>query len=466
MDSTSTDPRLPCGDPLILSRSEHPISRKDIGDNALKVLYRLSNSGFRAYLVGGGVRDLFLKKRPKDFDVATDARPSRLKKIFKNCRIIGRRFRIAHVYFPEGNIIEVSTFRRGSQTTIKTSKGTILSDNEYGSSQEDALRRDLTINGLFYDIDSFSVIDYVGGVKDLQDQIVRTIADPNDSFCEDPVRMIRVQRHAARTGFEIEGATLRAIYQNRQQIQQSNPARLLEETLKDLRGGAAAPFYRLMMETHLFDSLLPTLSEQLRDAGPDHPFWRRAESLDRFTTQGRSYTPPLLLGVLLHTVLFTDQDSWTGMRNNPPDVWRFVMSNWRGVSKGFRISRRDTERMTQILVSFRKLIQSYGRERLLPSLSRKPYLSEALDFLELDLASQGKPTKIVEEWRKFAPPPAPPEPRYRTVGDGGGRPPLRRSRRREPAPTEEAVVGNGDETPARPRRRRRRRGPGQPRREG
>jgi poly(A) polymerase len=460
VDSTSTEHSLPNVEPLILSRSEHPISRKDIGENALKVLYRLSNSGFHAYLVGGGVRDLFLKKKPKDFDVATDARPSRLKKLFKNCRIIGRRFRIAHVYFPEGNIVEVSTFRRGAQTTIKTAKGTILSDNEYGSSQEDALRRDLTINGLFYDIESFEVIDYVGGVKDLQDRIVRTIADPNSSFLEDPVRMIRVQRHAARTGFEIESATLGAIFQNRHQIQQSNPARLLEETLKDLRGGAAAPFYRLMMETHLLDALLPTLGRQLRDAGPDHPFWRRAQSLDRCTSGGRSFTPPLLLGVLLHTVLFTDPDSWTGLRNNPPDVWRFVTNNWNGASQGFRISRRDTERMTQILVSFRKLIQSYEHGRLVPSLARKPYLAEALDFLELELTSQGKPTEILQEWRKVAPPPAAPEPRYRTAEDGGRRPPLRRSRRGAPSPTEKSPTGNGVEKVARPRRRRRRRGSG------
>ena len=457
VDFTSTDPSPPSDEPLVLSRSEHPISRKDIADNALKVLYRLSNSGFSAYLVGGGVRDLFLKKQPKDFDVATDARPSRLKKLFKNCRIIGRRFRIAHVYFPEGNIVEVSTFRRGSQTTIETPKGTILSDNEYGSSQEDALRRDLTINGLFYDIDSFSVIDYVGGVKDLQNKIVRTIADPDESFCEDPVRMIRVQRHSARTGFEIESATLSAIHRNRLQIQQANPARLLEETLKDLRGGAAAPFYRRILETRLFDALLPSLSEQLRETGPEHPFWRRAESLDRFTSSGRSFTSPILLGVLLHTALFTDKDSWTGQRNNPPDVWRSVTNNWHGASKGFRISRRDTERMTQILVSYRKLVQSYERERLLPSLSKKPYLSEALDFLELDLASQGKPTKLVEEWREFAPPPTPPEPRYRTAQDRRGRPPLRRARSRQPAPAEEAAVSTSTETPARPRRRRRRR---------
>ena len=180
MEPTLSTPSQDAGrKPLILSRSEHPISRSNLGDSALRVLYRLSAEGHRGYLVGGGVRDLFLGKTPKDFDVATDARPARIKKVFRNSRIIGRRFRIAHVYFPDGAIIEVSTFRRGSQQTIQTGKGTILRDNEYGTPEEDALRRDLTINGLFYDIDTFSVIDFVGGVEDLKNRIVRTINDPD-----------------------------------------------------------------------------------------------------------------------------------------------------------------------------------------------------------------------------------------------------------------------------------------------
>lgn len=359
---------------------------------------------------------MLLQKKPKDFDVGTDAKPSRLKKIFRNSRIIGRRFRIGHVYFPDGNIIEVSTFRRGSQTTLKTSKGPILSDNEYGSPQEDALRRDITINGLFYDIESFSVIDYVGGVQDLRDRIIRTISDPDLSFQEDPVRMIRVQRHAARTGFEIEANTLQAIFRNRQEIRSSNPARLLEETLKDLRGGASAQFFQRLMETHLLDCLLPSLTEQLRSpdsGGPDHPFWRRMRALDKLLQEGRAFTTPVLLSVLLQTVLFQDPKFWSGTRNNPPDVWRYISSSWRDVSKTLRVSRRDTERIAQVLISYRKLVQSLEHRRLLPALLRKPYLSEALDFLEVDLEQDGKAREAIREWRKFAPVPSPPEPRYR-----------------------------------------------------
>jgi poly(A) polymerase len=434
LPSTSTDPgsllSLEAGrtarEPRILTRAEHSISRRDINENALRVMYRLVSFHYKAYLVGGGVRDLLLHKKPKDFDVGTDARPSRLKKIFRNCRIIGRRFRIAHVYFPDGNIIEVSTFRRGTQRKIQTASGAIITDNEYGSPQEDALRRDITINGLFYDIENFSVIDYVGGVEDLRDRIIRTISDPELSFREDPVRMIRVERHAARTGFEIEPNTLRAIYVHRHEIRTANTARLLEEALKDLRGGAAEPFFRLMMETHLLDSLLPSLSEQLREAGPGHPFWGRMRALDRRIQEGASYTTPVLLGVLLHTVLFPDATLWDGARNNPPDVWRTLAASWREVSKTLRVPRRDTERVAQILISYRKLVQSVERGRLLPALIRKPYLSEALDFLETDLEARGEAggaphgghggppwPELVKEWRQHAPPPPPPEPRYR-----------------------------------------------------
>jgi poly(A) polymerase len=413
-------------EPRILIRAEHSISRRDIDENALRVMYRHVSSHSKAYLVGGGVRDLLLRKTPKDFDVGTDARPSRLKKIFRNCRIIGRRFRIAHVYFPDGNIIEVSTFRRGAQRTIQTASGSIITDNEYGSPQEDALRRDITINGLFYDIESFSVIDYVGGVQDLRDRIIRTISDPELSFREDPVRMIRVERHSARTGFEIEPNTLRAIFQLRHEIRTANTARLLEEMLKDLRGGAAEPFFRLMMETHLLDGLLPPLSEQLRSSGPDHPFWRRMRTLDRRVQEGATFTTPVLLCVLLHTVLFPDPTLWDGSRNNPPDVWRAITTSWREVSKTLRIPRRDTERVAQILISYRKLVQSLERRRLLPALIRKPYLYEALDFLEIDLEARSEAESqvpagqepcllldVAKEWRQHAPAPPPPEPRYR-----------------------------------------------------
>jgi poly(A) polymerase len=413
-------------EPRIFPRSEHPISRKDIDEDALRVLYKLSSTGHAAYLVGGGVRDLFLQKKPKDFDVGTDARPSRLKRIFRNSRIIGRRFRIAHVFFPDGKIIEVSTFRRGSQQTIPGRRGPILRDNEYGTPQEDALRRDLTINGLFYDIESFSVIDYVGGVQDLKDRIIRTIADPDASFKEDPVRMIRAQRHATRTGFEIEPRTLEAIHRNREEIRHANTSRLMEEVLRDLRGGFAFPFFRLLLDTRLMDCLLPALATQVREhpacGDASHPLWGRMEALDSRIQKGATYTPAVLLSLLLHTLLFPEEKLWSGAGQNPPDVWRYLSANFHRTVKGFRVSRRDMERMAQILITYPKLLRCVEHRRLSHVLVKKPYLSEALDFVELDLEAHGRPADIVKEWRRYAPTPPQPEPRYPFArADGAGR---------------------------------------------
>lgn len=367
------------------------------------MLQRLKAGGYKAFLVGGAVRDLYLGKPPKDYDVGTDARPSRLKKLFRNCRIIGRRFRIAHVFFPSGQIVEVATFRQNSARVVRGESGIILRDNEYGTPQQDALRRDLTINGLFYDIATFSVIDYVGGVEDLQRGVIRMINEPNESFREDPVRMLRALRHASRTGFQVEESTLEAIYANRQDIAFANPSRLLEELFKDLRGGSAHPFFRYLLETHIFDHILPDLADQLRKAGPEHPFWRRMRALDRRMSAGESLSSAVLLSLYLQTLLLPEQGLSAGAQAaNPPDVWRVVSQAFQRLSSTFRISRQDTERVSQILITFRKLRQCLARRKLSPALLHKTYLSEALEFFQIDLESQGIPTDIVEEWKTIA----------------------------------------------------------------
>ena len=189
--------------PRIIPRPEHTLSRKDVSLEALKVLYRLHHAGFKAFLVGGSVRDLLLGKRPHDFDLATDARPGEIRKLFRNSRIIGRRFRLVQVFFRGGKIIEVSTFRCRSEFDDSPEE-TLARNNTFGSPAEDAQRRDLTINGLFYNIADFSLVDYVGGLEDLRNGYVRVVGDPGVRFVRDPVRMIRVLRHAARTGFIID----------------------------------------------------------------------------------------------------------------------------------------------------------------------------------------------------------------------------------------------------------------------
>lgn len=262
--------------PTIYPRERHSISRKNIDPDALRIMLRLVQHGFKGYLVGGGVRDLLLGKKPKDFDIATDASPSRIKALFRNSRIIGRRFKLAHIFFRGGKIIEVATFRdltapnevnssqedengeEPGQDGLKM-RNRAPDDNKYGTEVTDALRRDLTINGLFYDISSFSIIDYVGGVNDLRSRLVRVIGDPVDRFEEDPVRMIRVVRHAAKTGFRIEEGALSAILDLHGLIESCPPMRVYEEVKKDLISGKFLGIARLLASARLLQHILPEL---------------------------------------------------------------------------------------------------------------------------------------------------------------------------------------------------------------
>ena len=233
-------PSLP--EPRIIWRSEHPVSRVDIDVEVLKVLYRLHHKGYRAYLVGGSVRDLWLGKKPKDFDIATDAQPQEIRRLFRNSRIIGRRFRLVQVFFKGGKLVEVSTFRSRSEFE---GEGDILApNNTFGTPAEDAQRRDLTINGLFYNIGDFSLLDYVGGLEDLRNGLIRVIGPPDVRFRRDPVRMLRVLRHAARTGFTIETTAWEAIQAHRHLIRLCNPSRVRDELLKDFKSGYYRAIHR------------------------------------------------------------------------------------------------------------------------------------------------------------------------------------------------------------------------------
>jgi poly(A) polymerase len=222
----------------ILRRSFHNLSRTDIDEDALKVLYRLNRKGFKAYLVGGAVRDILLGKKPNDYDVATDARPGQIKKLFSNSFLIGRRFKLAHIRFKGNKIIEVATFRRepedGSDEDIH---------NTFGTEEEDAYRRDITINALFYNIADFSVIDYVGGLDDIKKGMIRVIGDPDIRFKEDPVRIIRVLRHSARQNFRIHHDTASKIFRNRELLKNCSGARMYEEICKDIKSGFLMPVF-------------------------------------------------------------------------------------------------------------------------------------------------------------------------------------------------------------------------------
>ncbi len=268
--------------PLIIPRSEHPISRKDISPEALKVLYRLKKAGYLAYLVGGSVRDLLLGLKPKDFDVGTDARPEEIRKLFRWSRIIGKRFRLVHVYFRGGKFIEVVTFR-----------GPEMAEEEglevFGTPAEDAFRRDLTINALFYNVADFSIIDYVGGMKDLRAGIIRVIGPPDLRFTRDPVRMMRAIRHAARIGFEIEEKTWEAILRHREKITLCAPMRIRDEWLKDVLGGWSSPWADLMLKSGLFYEVFPAYGRYLREApaGERRFFLKLLAASDQKIKQGK-----------------------------------------------------------------------------------------------------------------------------------------------------------------------------------
>lgn len=254
----------------IIPRQEHGISRKDISENALKVLYRLNKAGFEAYLVGGGVRDLLLNKQPKDFDIATNATPEEVRKLFRNCRLVGRRFRLAHILFGR-DVIEVATFRghhagdKSDKAAARSNDGMLLRDNVYGTIDEDAERRDFTINALYYNIDDFSVRDYAGGVEDLKNHTIRLIGDPETRYREDPVRMLRAVRFAAKLDMRINEATAAPIPALAHLLRDIPAARLFEESLKLLQSGQGLATYRLLRDFNLFSPLFPLLDEHFTE---------------------------------------------------------------------------------------------------------------------------------------------------------------------------------------------------------
>ena len=447
------------GQPLVLPRDQHCISRKQIDSDAMKVMGRLLRHGYRAFLVGGGVRDLLLGKTPKDFDIGTDARPETVRSLFRNSRIIGRRFRINHVFFAGNKNFEVSTFRDIQQSDPDSESLLITSDNTWGDPETDALRRDLTINGLFYDLSTFSVIDYVGGVADLNAGIIRTIGDPYVRFEEDPVRMIRAIRHAARTGFTIEGRTFDAICDCKQLISTSAPARVFEELTRELRGGHALRSFALMIETGLLEHLIPPLHEALREYGTigRERLNRVLARIDERARCGEEISPAhaflaIFIGNLPSSMFpeFSEEGQESGKKgkwdrrllalwSEPPDVFeqdnfaptaeeepqepeRFSPRGRRSrprrseirssdtqrfidvVYRGIGVFRKDRERMEDLLLGRYQLFSLYSegeRDRAIFSRSRFP------DWLELlMLASHSEATdRAIAFWDNSGPRP-------------------------------------------------------------
>ncbi|HZO80942.1 MAG TPA: polynucleotide adenylyltransferase PcnB [Candidatus Binataceae bacterium] len=361
--------------PRILERPEHPVSRRDIDPRVLKVLYRLIKAGHTAYLVGGGVRDLMLERKPKDFDVATSAHPHEVRELFRNSRLIGRRFRLVHVFFGPHNI-EVATFRRRAEDVAESDEPLIRHDNTFGTAEEDAFRRDFTVNALFYDPQSFRVIDYVGGVADLEARLIRTIGDPELRMREDPVRMLRAVRFAAKLGFEIEPATRAAIERHRADLLKASVPRLVEEIYRAFGIAAAARALELMCELGLLEILLPPLAAFLR-AGATPPSGsataRNLAAMGRRISAGAEPTHALVLACL-----FADLYLGAMPGGQRPDL----VSELR--LRGF--PRADAERMRLVLEALPHLMAPGRRTR---RLLQRPYFAEARWVYEIVAPTYG-----------------------------------------------------------------------------
>ena len=392
-----------------------PIARELIDADADKILRRLRRGGYEAYLVGGCVRDLLLGRTPKDFDIATSATPQEIKDLFRNSRIIGRRFRLAHIFFGQ-KIIETSTFRtnpRDGVTLDEEEEILIRRDNVFGNAEEDARRRDFTINGLFFDIEAGEVKDYVGGLTDLEARLVRTIGDPDIRFREDPVRILRAIKFAARLGFAFEPETYRALLLHRGEIAKCAAPRVLEEVYRLLRGGAAVRSMELLLETGVLAVLAPELAwlfgypEAPPPTGPlpdDASLAERRRAawqvLGEVDERVRSRLPPtnaLLLSALVAPFLAEEAEGEPGR-----DVTAQAETLLGPVVLRLRASRRDAERARQILLALRRLAPG-KRRRLRPmALVKRDYFAETLDLYEMLLRARGQSMEELDRWQTMA----------------------------------------------------------------
>ncbi len=387
---------------VILPREQHSISRRDIDPDALKVLYRLRQFNHVAYLVGGSVRDLLLGRKPKDFDIGTSAHPYEVKRLFRNCWIIGRRFRLAHVRFGT-KAIEVATFRKPVPATEPDSAPPpdeashartddidrlVHRDNTFGTPEEDAFRRDFTINGLFYDIATFSVIDFIGGLDDLKAGLVRSIGDPNERFREDPVRMLRAIALAARLDFQMAPSIVEAIARHREEIARSAAPRLLEELYKILRNGASEATFRGLAEHRLLEVIAPELQARSGAA-----LWRSLGALDRYRLGFPAIPDTLTNAVLLGSLIVP-----TGLEGHRMAQAQSGDREGPHTALGrLTLARRDVERLTQMRALERRLVDTSLPARARRGLTHRSSFQEALTWLEI----HGNAPDAVQEWKTF-----------------------------------------------------------------
>ncbi len=358
-------------EPTILKRADHNVSRKNISSAAVKVLYRLKDEGYTAYLAGGGVRDLLLDRNPKDFDVATNATPEQIRRMFRNCRLVGRRFRLAHVLF-RGEVIETSTFRAPvpdddtvyCENIFKTGEaGMVMRDNIFGTPEEDALRRDFTINALFYNIADFSVIDYAGGLDDLKKKVVRVIGDPDKRFAEDPVRMIRAARFAGSLGFSIEESALQSICRNKEKLAHAAPSRMYEEVQKLFFCGHARDVFSWLEKTDLLHPMFHDFSHWIDEDKARHDWViQTLEQMDRWRKAGLRVHPALLFALIFgeYHEYCTKELIDAGMSDH--DAARHaVQHHLRGMCDNVRVPKVVIYQVCDIMVNQLRFQRTRGR---------------------------------------------------------------------------------------------------------
>ncbi|MDP3279169.1 MAG: polynucleotide adenylyltransferase PcnB [Deltaproteobacteria bacterium] len=382
----------------------YAIPERRIDPDAAKVVRRLTRYGYQAYLVGGCVRDLLLNRTPKDFDVATSARPADVKSLFRNCRIIGRRFRLAHVLFGSSKLIEVATFRRDPKLELDTVEWEgesdeavirpraknrdedllIRQDNTFGEPHEDAARRDFTMNALFYDLDRQEIVDYVGGMADIQRKLLRTIGEPDVRFREDPVRILRALRFAGRLDVAIEPDVYDAMIVHREDLLRSARPRLMEELLRLSRSGASRRSFWLAWETGVLSVLLPELSSFLDDDSKMRSrLWRRLGIMDARIAEGQVMSEAVLLSTLL---LEPVEEAIEGERDPLIAVGDFLADT----TERLALPRRLFDRMRAVLAVQRRL--SSGR---VGALARRDFYNEAALTYSLDAEARGVPAEDI-----------------------------------------------------------------------
>ena len=389
---------------VVVDRGGHSISRRRIPENVLKVLYRLHRSGYRAYLCGGSVRDLLMDRTPKDFDIATDAHPAEIRRLFRNSRIIGRRFRLVHVIFQD-MIVEVSTFRREPERPSEEGQDLLITDdNTFGSPLQDARRRDFTINALFYNIADFSVIDYIGGLDDLGSRQVRVIGDPDIRFREDPVRMMRAIEFASRLDFTIEDNTYAALLRHRNDILKASAPRVSEEILELLRRGWARGAFHLMVDAGLLEPLLPEVYRAIQSDRLPY-FWKMLEVLDRTVQAGRKIADGVLLSVLLLPWVIEEIEREEARRDGRMrigDVLIFIRDLIQPICARMALAAGTRHQIEQALETLWRLLEPpTDRRSQFRFIYREPF-NDALALLELYALSSGKYVEIFRQWQSFA----------------------------------------------------------------